>query len=138
MTKLAIPRFNKLTIVPIGPAPINVTTAIINLLAEQPRKVLELAAMLGVAPATVTSRLHRLEAIRQAHRTQITGRQGRHYLWHAGPVGSYVAPLPLDPEIEEEAPGAGQPIRNIVSVYTIDTPRDPWIAAVFGPARKEH
>lgn len=141
MTTYAIPRFADLVVKAMPARPINLTETIINLLAEEPRTVLALADMLGCAPNTIGARLRRLEATRQAHRARIVGKKGMHYLWHSGPADRAVYPLPLEPEpvieLDDDAPGAGQPNRTFTSVYTIDTPRDPIIAALFGPARKE-
>jgi hypothetical protein len=117
----------------------NITEAILVLIAEQSRKAIDLADMLGSTPGAINNRLRRLEATRQIHHTRIVSKTGVTYLWHIGPASSYAAPLPLvaEEEMEDGKPGIGRPNQKTVKSWAPKLIRNEFETFLFGPAHKE-
>jgi hypothetical protein len=142
MTTFAIPRFSDLTSVLVQPSPATITATMLDLMAEQPRKVIDLADLLGCDQQKIISRLRRLEVDRKVQRQRVNNPQGFYYLWHIAVPGRtlptiFVGPVLAVEEEEVDVPGAGLPRRQFSKTWAPHNRRDDLVSALFGPARKE-
>lgn len=109
--------------------PLNqVKPAILAHLESAPRKLHELAILVGYSEHTVREHLLDLESEQRAHRVRgaHAGAGGKIWLWHAGPA-------PEIEELEEIIPGETTR-QHVVRTYPIIGRRDNLVAALFGPA----
>lgn len=120
---------------------INIAEAMLNLMAEEPRKLTDMAHLLDCSAPQIKSRLRSLESNRKVQRQRVDNLQGFFYIWHIAVAGRVlptisIRDMPVAPE-EDEDPNAGQPVRKIVTAWAPNLIRNELETFLFGPARRD-
>lgn len=118
---------------------INITEAMLDLMAEEPRKVADMADLIDCSILPINRRLKCLEQAGKVQRQRIINKKGYHFLWHLGsgkdlPTTYVALPEPDDFELEEDPPGYGQPKRTFVQSWVPLKLRGELETYLFGPA----
>lgn len=120
---------------------LNITEAMLSLMAEEPRKVVDMADALDCSVPQIISRLRRLEAGRKVQRQRVNNRSGFHYVWHIYVAGRilptiHASPMP-EQEDEEDNPTVGALVQRIVTTWKPNHVRNEFETYFHGPARRE-
>lgn len=112
-------------LVPLG----QLKPAILRHLESAPRRVDELANLVGYASNTVRQRLLDLESELRVHRVQVLEprRRAKTWVWHAG-AGQ------LDLVVSDGSTAGEVPHRPVMRTYPVVGRRDDLVAALFGAA----
>lgn len=115
------------------------TVAIEALLRAGPRVIDAIARELGYSVAAVRPRLEQLQLDGRAYRVRVrfTDWPGMCYCWHAGAaIDAPVEQVVVTPERAAQQ-RLGMPLQATVRTYPAIDRRDPLVAALFGPARRQ-
>lgn len=121
---------------------INITEAMLDLMAEEPRKVADMADLIDCSILPINRRLKCLEQAGKVQRQRIINKKGYYFLWHLGsgkklPTVYIALPEPDESDesdLEDDGPSAEPFIHKIVSTWAPLKLRCELETYLFGPA----